>query len=148
SLGVENPVKLRIRELAARPARLSIEDDFPPDFDAEPKSLELAVAPGAEVEASYKVTPHRRGDEKFQDLHIRTEGPLGLARREIVVPAAEDVKVYPNLLGVERLKLLARRQRLAELGLHRVRKRGAGLEFEKLRMYAPGDEFRRIHWKA
>ena len=32
--------------------------------------------------------------------------------------------------------------------MHRVRKRGTGGEFEKLRPYVPGDEFRKINWKA
>lgn len=148
SLGVENAVRLRARALGERPVRIRVHDDFPPAFTSDAEHVEVDVPAGGEGAAVYHVTPHRRGDERFLDLHVETWGPLGLARRAFSVPAAAGVKVYPNILGVERMKLLARRQRLAEIGLHRVRKRGSGLEFEKLRLYAPGDEFRRIHWKA
>src|SRR5206468_4026516 len=79
---------------------------------------------------------------------VEPAGPLRLARRAFVVPAIEAVKVYPNPLGVDRMKLFARRRQLSLLGMHRIRKRGTGGEFEKLRPYAPGDEFRRINWKA
>jgi uncharacterized protein (DUF58 family) len=148
SLGAENLVKLRARNLGSRRARLAIRDDYPTAFTADTEESRLVVEPGGEAEARYKLTPHRRGDEQFWDLHVESTGPLRLARRAFAVPAQEHVKVYPNLLGVERMKLFARRRQLALLGVHRVRKRGTGGEFEKLRPYAPGDEYRRINWKA
>ncbi len=148
SLGAENPVRLRARNLGRRAARLVLRDDYPPPFTATTEETVLSVASGQEAESIYKVTPHRRGDERFLDIHVESTGPLGLARRAFSVAAEQPVKVYPNLLGIERMKLFARRRQLALLGLHRVRKRGSGGEFEKLRPYAPGDEFRRINWKA
>jgi uncharacterized protein (DUF58 family) len=148
SLGAENVVKIRARNLGRHAARLVVRDDYPPPFTADIEESELSVPAGDELEVRYKVTPHRRGDERFLDLHVESIGPLGLARRAFSVAASEGVKVYPNLLGVERMKLFARRNQLAQLGLHRIRKRGTGGEFEKLRPYVPGDEFRKINWKA
>jgi uncharacterized protein (DUF58 family) len=148
SLGAENLVRLQARNLGTRRARLLLRDDYPPPFTATAEEMALDVAAGHETEARYKVMPHRRGDERFLDIHVESTGELGLARRAFSVAAAEPVKVYPNLLGVERMKLFARRQQLSLLGMHRVRKRGTGGEFEKLRPYTPGDEFRRINWKA
>jgi uncharacterized protein (DUF58 family) len=148
SLGAENLVRLQARNLGTRRARLLLRDDYPPPFTATEEELRVDVASGHETEARYKVMPHRRGDERFLDIHVESTGALGLARRAFSVPSAQPVKVYPNLLGVERMKLFARRQQLSLLGMHRVRKRGTGGEFEKLRPYTPGDEFRRINWKA
>ncbi len=148
SLGAENLVKLRARNFGARTASLLLRDDFPPPFTVDQDEIELAVKAGEEAEARYKAMPHRRGDETFQDIHVESFGPLCLARRAFALPAELAVKVYPNLLGVERMKLFARRRQLSLLGMHRVRKRGTGGEFEKLRPYVPGDEFRRINWKA
>lgn len=148
SLGAENAVRIRARNLSGKNARLLVRDDYPPAFTANQAHVELFVPGGAEAEARYKVTPHRGGDERFLDLHVESRGPLGLARRAFTVAAPFAVKVYPNLLGVERMKLFARRRQLSLLGMHRVRRRGTGGEFEKLRPYAPGDEFRRINWKA
>lgn len=148
SLGAENVVRLAARNLGTRPARLVLRDDYPPPFSSSEEEMRLDVGVGLENEARYRITPHRRGDERFLDIHVESTGGLGLARRAFSVAAAEPVKVYPNLLGVERMKLFARRRQLSLLGMHRVRKRGTGGEFEKLRPYAPGDEFRRINWKA
>jgi uncharacterized protein (DUF58 family) len=148
SLGAENLVKLRARNFGSRRASLLVRDDFPPPFTVDEDEIELSVKAGEETEVRYKAMPHRRGDEKFQDIHVESYGPLRLARRAFAFPAEFAVKVYPNLLGVERMKLFARRRQLSLLGMHRVRKRGTGGEFEKLRPYVPGDEFRRINWKA
>lgn len=160
SLGEENLVRLRVRSFAKAPARLALRDDPPPEFvqggvGGEGESARatarwhaLQVAPGAEAAARYHLRPRRRGDYQFADVYVRSQGPLGLMRREAAVPAARAVRVFPNLLGIERWKLGLRRQRLEEIGLHIVRKRGSGTEFEKLRPYVLGDELRHVDWKA
>ena len=58
------------------------------------------------------------------------------------------VKVYPNLLDVRRYEMLARRGRLFELGLKNARRLGTGTEFERLREYMPGDDYRQVAWAA
>ena len=63
-------------------------------------------------------------------------------------PGQSRVKVYPNLLSVQRYELLLRRSQLHEIGLRQVRQRGEGSEYERLREYMPDDDFRRIDWKA
>lgn len=149
SLGEENLVRLRIRSFAAARTRLAVRDDPPPEFGMVPPWHEVALEPHAETdEPRYHVRPRRRGDYGFGDIQLRVKGPIGLVHLEATVRAARAVRVYPNLIGIERWKLALRRQRLAEIGLHRVRKRGSGTEFEKLRPYAVGDEMRHVDWKA
>jgi uncharacterized protein (DUF58 family) len=148
SLGEENLVRLRARSFARAPARLEVRDDPPPEFGGEPRWHALTLAPGGEAAARYHVRPRRRGDYCFEDLYLRSTGPLGLMRREASVASRREVRVFPNLIGIERWKLGLRRQRLEELGLHLVRKRGSGTEFEKLRPFADGDELRHVDWKA
>jgi len=94
------------------------------------------------------VTPLRRGNYRFGNLTLRWLGPLGLLVRQARVASATDVKVYPNLLDVQRYDLLLRRNRLQEMGLRHSRQRGEGTEYERLREYLPDDDFRRIDWKA
>src|SRR5439155_2548868 len=47
-----------------------------------------------------------------------------------------------------RYAILLHRRREHMLGLKQARRRGKGTEFESLREYLPGDEFRDISWKA
>ncbi|MBI3943869.1 MAG: DUF58 domain-containing protein [Chloroflexi bacterium] len=106
------------------------------------------AAPGSPRHFTYYVYPPRRGDYRFGDLHLRWESVLGLVRRQARFPAAEAVKVYPNLVDIKKYDLLLRRNRLWELGLRTTRIFGSGTEFERLRDYLPDDEYRRIDWKA
>jgi uncharacterized protein (DUF58 family) len=149
SLGAENLVRLRARSFSARPARIRLRDDAPPEMGGPPPAwLPLALAPRGEAEARYHLSPRRRGDYRFGPVFLRSLGPLGLLHLERAIEADREVRVYPNLIGIERWKLGLRRQRVAEMGLHVIRKRGSGTEFEKLKPYAQGDEFRHVDWKA
>jgi uncharacterized protein (DUF58 family) len=94
------------------------------------------------------VRPPRRGDYRFGDLNLRWESPLRLLTRQARFPCATNVKVYPNLAGVQAYDLVVRKNRIWELGLRATRVLGAGNEFERLRDYQPDDEYRRINWKA
>jgi len=148
SLGVDNRISIELRNLSTRPLELRITDDAPPSFSIEGADQSLSLAPLEERELSYQVRPHRRGDYQFRNIQVEILGPLGLARRVFELPAEEAVKVYPNLKGVEQWRLLTRRRHLAEIGVHKIRKRGSGSEFEQLRLYNRDDEFRHINWKA
>jgi uncharacterized protein (DUF58 family) len=106
------------------------------------------VRRGEAADNTYQALPHRRGDYRFGNINLRWLTPLGLLLRQAVVPAAQDVKVYPNLLEVRKYELLARRNQLYELGLKNVRRLGVGSEFERLREYNTDDDFRRIYWPA
>ena len=44
--------------------------------------------------------------------------------------------------------LLKQKGKLRELGIRKSRMRGLGTEFESLRDYADGDDFRKLDWKA
>jgi len=94
------------------------------------------------------VTPIARGADLFGSMYAWFENGFGLIRRRMVVPAPDPYRVYPDLSAVERYGTLHVRNRLIEAGLRRMRLKGAGTEFESLREYASGDEFRAIDWKA
>ena len=56
--------------------------------------------------------------------------------------------MYPDVQAVQSYALLARKGALAEMGIKRMRMVGQGTEFESLRDYLDGDDFRSIDWKA
>lgn len=148
SLGADNPISLSVRSLQRRKIIFRLRDEPPDDFQIDTSVLNGEVSPRDTWQGVYYVRPLRRGDYGFGNLNLRWQGPFGLVIRQASIEAQSPVKVYPNLLDVQRYDLLLRRNRLQELGLRNTRLFGEGTEFERLRDYVPDDEFRRIDWKA
>jgi uncharacterized protein (DUF58 family) len=49
---------------------------------------------------------------------------------------------------MRRYQLLAVSNRLQEVGVKRIRKLGHSMEFEQIKEYVRGDDYRTINWKA
>jgi uncharacterized protein (DUF58 family) len=111
-------------------------------------TIEAELGPRTFVELESAFEPRERGLAHLGALYCWVENRLGLLRRRYVVEAPEDVRVFPDLSAIERYGKLARRTTLLDLGLRKLRLRGAGAEFESLREYLPGDAFRAVNWKA
>ena len=60
----------------------------------------------------------------------------------------QTVRVFPDLEDAKRHNIYLSRARQIELERRLIRQRGVGREFESLREYQPGDEFRNICWTA
>lgn len=149
SLGVNNPVELRIESRAARPFQLTIRDEPPLSFAVTGETTQtVTVLPRETISLHYALRPIQRGDYQFGDINLRWPGALGLYVRQAVIPARASVKVYPNIYEIRQFELLARRDQLAEMGVRNVRMRGEGTAFESLRDYTPDDPYRSINWKA
>jgi uncharacterized protein (DUF58 family) len=148
SLGIQNIIRLEVRNRHHRAAQFEIRDEPPEAFQIEKRILKGKIPARQNWEGIYRLTPLRRGDYLFGDISLRWLGPLGLVQRQATLPFKVNVKVYPNLLDIHRYELLLRRNRLHEMGLRTSRAHGEGTEFERLRDYLPDDEFKRINWKA
>ena len=149
SLGAENLIQIQVQNRSVRPARIEVRDEPPYRFPASATFLSATVPARSSTMLRYYLTPLRRGDYRFGSINVRLVGTLGLIVRQWAVKdSLAAVKVYPNLLEVRKYELLARRNQLAEAGLHAVRILGSGTEFERLRDYQKDDDFRKINWKA
>jgi uncharacterized protein (DUF58 family) len=84
----------------------------------------------------------------MSEVHISFSSRLGLWYRRQVRPLKTPIRIYPDIRAVYKCELMARRNRLAEIGVRLVRIPGQGREFERLREYRHGDEIRQIDWKA
>jgi uncharacterized protein (DUF58 family) len=145
SLGRTNPVPLRIRNAGA--ARTVIVGAAPPaDVRLEPTRFELRLEPGESRTLEAVAVPVRRGPVRFAAADVRVLGPLGLAFRERPQPAsAAAAVVWPDVLQLRETALPPGRRPHGE---RLVRGEAAAREFESLRDYVRGDEYRRIAWKA
>ncbi|RMG19529.1 MAG: DUF58 domain-containing protein, partial [Deltaproteobacteria bacterium] len=129
------------------PLEVAWVDSTPLRFDAEGDSGRVQLAERSELRVTYRVEPMSRGRHRFGELHLRLRSPWGLCWRPQVVPLPEEVRVYPNLeaLRGDEVALL---ERLGIGSRKRRRQWVEGREFDSLREYRSGDDFRRIDWKA
>lgn len=148
SVGAANPATLVVRNRTIHTLKVSLHDDPGPLCTVDRLPVTISIAPDKEVEVSYVVTPHRRGASEMPEVHLRFPTRLGLWTRQQVRPLPTKIRVYPDIRAVYRYELMARQNRLFEIGVRMVRMPGQGREFERLREYRYGDEIRQIDWKA
>lgn len=148
SLGADNPAVLQVRNASPYPLQIDLHDDPGPlcTVDRLPQTLELGAGKSGEV--TYTVRPIRRGASVMPCVYLRFPTRLGLWTRQQQRPLVTPIRIYPDIRAVYRYELLARQNRLSEIGVRMVRMPGQGREFERLREYRYGDEIRQVDWKA
>ena len=148
SLGVRSNVCVELHNFARRPIFARITDETPVSLRREPPVLELAVPAGMSASTAYEILPSQRGDLRLGRLYVRYQSALRLAERWAVAETSATIRVLPNLEQAKQQTLYLIRTRQVAMERRRRRIRGQGREFESLREYRPGDEFRNISWTA
>lgn len=128
--------------------RACVLDAVPPTLRRDPPVLTLDVAPGTRGSAGYTIRPVRRGNTQFGSAWVRYSSAMGLAERWAEAGIAQTIRVYPSLEASRRLTLYLIRGRQSGLERLHKRQRGAGREFESLREYRDGDQWRDVCWTA
>jgi len=128
---------------------LEIEDRVP--FPLTPRgglnSVPLSLRPQERLEWTYRISPAKRGHYVVGPISIRYADMLGFYRKRTQRMLEDSFTVLPTIEKIGTLDLRARRIG-AWSGQVPSRRVGAGTEFYELRLYNPGDELRRINWKA
>ena len=101
---------------------------------------------GGEAEATFELTPARRGEGEIERIWARWRGPFGLVWKQISQTPKKTIAITPNVGAVkdEAIRLFARD---AMFGLKAQLETGDGSEFHALRELAPGMDKRAIDWK-
>ena len=148
SLSVASSVTIELHNHGRRAVKARVTDETPGALRLEPPVVDLLAASGHSARASYAILPAQRGDLPLGKFYLRYQSTLGLAERWAVAETAGIVRVLPNLEQAKQQTLFLIRTRQVELERRRKRLRGLGREFESLREYRTGDEFRNISWTA
>ena len=162
NLGTRNDIALCARSRARFAVSLQIRDETPldwpvslPDSPSSPGNvlptiakIALRLEAGQSARGTYGLTPSRRGDFEFGRLHTRYASVLGMWFRQFTRESEKSAQVYPDLSPVRRYEIALREGKMRDIGLHLLRLRGRGTEFESLREYTSGDEYKSINWKA
>lgn len=148
SMGDDNKVILLFQNHYHFPANISVIDELPAQFQERKWLRKLRMEAKGKSMIEYKLRPVTRGEYVFHDINVYVQAPLGLVKRRYIFPAQHTVKVYPSFVQMRRYQLLAVSNRLQEAGVKKIRRIGHSLEFEQIKDYVRGDDYRTINWKA
>jgi uncharacterized protein (DUF58 family) len=148
SLSNNVSVSLEMQNSSRSYVECSIIDDVHRSLRAEPPAVEIKVTGRGSAAARYTVRPLERGDITLGAAWIRYRSGARFAERWARADLAQTIRVFPDLEDARRHNIYLARARQIELEKRLIRQRGVGREFESLREYQPGDEFRTICWTA
>ena len=147
-VGREATMRLMIENHGERSVHVSARQAWPSDLHGEVAAWSAHIEPRQAAEFVVAVTPTRRGRIDLPNLEIDVSRRLSLAALRQTGSAGGDLLVLPNLRGITSYEKLRRSRALRSAGFHRRRMVGAGREFDRMREYVAGDDFREINWKA
>ncbi|MDB5033464.1 MAG: hypothetical protein JWQ98_705 [Chlorobi bacterium] len=148
SNGDDNEIRVHVESGYAFPARISVVDELPFQFQVRDNNFDLVVPPGGRKILSYSLRPTERGEYHFGAVNVFVAGPIGMARRRYRFSQNQMVPVYPSYIQMRRYELLAVSNRLNEAGIKKIRRIGQTMEFDQIREYVRGDDYRTINWRA
>ncbi|MCX7708813.1 MAG: DUF58 domain-containing protein [Clostridia bacterium] len=148
SLGAENEVRISVRNTSSRLLKLDIKDEIPSYFREVKPALRLQAVPYESSVTSYFVMPEKRGEYTFGNVHVKYNGVLGLCSKSGKFDLTKNYKVYPNIKDLRKYTLSALKKSQLLMGVKKVKSFGIGNEFESLREYSEGDDYRKINWSA
>lgn len=148
SNGDENEIKIYLENLYPFNIRCEIIDEIPFEFQMRDFSYRLSIESGKERVFKYNLRPVKRGEYNFGRINVYASSPIGFVIRRYIFEGAKLVPVYPSYIQMKKYELMAVSDRLTEAGVKRIRRVGHSMEFEHIKEYVRGDDYRTINWKA
>jgi uncharacterized protein (DUF58 family) len=148
SNGDDNEIKIILENKYAFRINCEIIDEIPFDFQIRDLSFKLSVEPGTTKVFNYNLRPVKRGEYNFGSTNVYAASPIGFVRRRFNFEGEKIVPVYPSYIQMKKYELMAISDRLTEAGVKRIRRVGHSMEFDHIKDYVRGDDYRTINWKA
>jgi len=148
SIGDANNVRIQLISHYPFQVKASIIDELPAQFQERNWIRKVLLNGEQPFTLEYQLRPASRGEYIFHDINVFVHAPLRLIRRRFIFSREQVVKVYPSYMQMRRYQLLAVSNRLQEAGVKKIRKIGHSMEFEQIKEYVRGDDYRTINWKA
>lgn len=148
SLSDPNPVTLRLHNAGALRLSLTVLDELPVQFQRRDFEERLTLAPEQRSVIRYDLKPLTRGAYHFGKINVFAATRLGLVERRIRFDQPAEVSVYPSIIQMKRYELRAMRHIAHETGIKKMRRIGHSYEFEQIKNYVQGDDYRSVNWKA
>jgi len=148
SNGDENEISIYIESFYPFAIDIEIIDEIPHQFQKRDVLFETGLTSRQHKLLNYLLRPTKRGEYKFGFLRVYVKSPLKLVSRRFNFEQAETLPVYPSFLQMRKYELMAISNRLNEIGIKKIRRLGHSMEFEQIKNYVAGDDYRTVNWKA
>ena len=148
SLGDEYEVSIRIENNLALPINIQVIDEAPYQLQLRDLIMYTSADPGEVVIVTYKIFPTERGKFQFGDIVLFAQTALRQVQRKIVIPSEKMIAVYPSVLQMKKYELKVFNKLNLSEGIKKVRRLGHSTDYEQIKNYVVGDDYRRINWKA
>lgn len=147
SNGDDNSVIIRLQNRYDFKLRCTVVEELPIQFQERTWKRQLLLDGAETHELRYTLKPLERGEYIFGRINVYADGPLKVVKRRFVLGEEQTVKVYPSYVQMRRYQLQAVAN-TSEIGVKRMRRLGHSMEFEQIKEYVRGDDYRTINWKA
>lgn len=148
SLGEPEEIAIVISNHAAAGLLARVGDHAPDELRPWPREIDGRFDESGALRVVYTTRSPRRGAYAFGPIDLQVRREDGWWRRQLSLPAAREVAVFPNVVAIKRIQLSLRRGLRAMAGMRRARPPGASTAFAGLREYVRGDDVRRVSWTA
>lgn len=148
SLGDPNPVYIHLENRSNIPLQCTLVDELPVQFQIRDFEQRTLIKPGEAQQIQYELTPLARGEYSFGCVNAFAASPIGLLERRVFLAKPTDIPVFPSILQMKKYELRAFNRMAQFNGLKRLRRIGHSYEFEQIKNYVQGDDYRAINWKA
>lgn len=148
SNGDINEIKISLKNHYSFKISVEIIDEIPFQFQKRDFGINLSFQPGADSIIEYKLRPVKRGVYVFGKLNIFVTTVISFVKKRFVFDEGQDVAVYPSFIQMRKYELLAISNNLQDVGIKKIRRISNNSEFEQIKEYVSGDDFRTVNWKA
>lgn len=148
SLGDANTVDLKIENRTRSKLIFEVIEELPFQLQERQFSIHGQVEAGKDFHSKYEIKPKTRGEYAFGKTILILQSPWGLAERILPFSTESVIKVYPSIIQMKRFQLASIEKLQREMGTSKTRRIGHNYEFEQIKPYVEGDDYRSVNWKA
>jgi uncharacterized protein (DUF58 family) len=148
SLGDPNEVKLELENRSRQTLYLTVIDELPVQFQIRDFEKTLSLQARDEKALHYQLTPTSRGAYQFGDIQVFMQTWMGLVQRRYTHHYPMEAPVFPSIIQMKKYELKAFHRLTNQEGIKKIRRIGHSYEFEQIKNYVRGDDYRSVNWKA
>ena len=148
SMGSDNMIHITLRNMSSIAFTISLTDEIPEQFQSRNFNSIIKLNGNEKQIIEYSLRPLSRGEYHFGKTILLIKSLVGMVERKYELPTSKTVPVYPSILLMKQLELKTFTRISHHYGIKKLRRIGHSYEFEQIKNYVRGDDYRSINWKA